>query len=229
MRCAPRSTRRPQRRRAQRLRHQLAHLDHPAAAAEPAAAHRGDAGREGRRLRELVRRLSTRIRRTRTSFQLRGERRPTSTCIPSSCCRRTSARRSTRRAPARSSARPLAKRFSMEGRRQDPDAGRRSSRNKASGETTWTFDLVGIFKAGEEKQRGLENQLLFRWNYFDEGRTFGGGTIGWYIVRVNDPNQADRRSPRRSTRSPPTPITRPRRRPSRPSTSPSSSSSATSA
>ena len=64
--------------------------------------------------------------------------------------------------------------------------------NKASGDTTWTFDIVGIFKAGEEKQRGLEHQLIFRWDYFDEGRTFGNGTIGWYIVRVEDPNQSER-------------------------------------
>ena len=64
--------------------------------------------------------------------------------------------------------------------------------NKASGDTTWTFDVVGIFKAGEEKQRGLENQLIFRWDYFDEGRTFGNGTIGWYIVRVDDPNESER-------------------------------------
>ena len=64
--------------------------------------------------------------------------------------------------------------------------------NKASGDTTWTFDVVGIFKAGEEKQRGLENQLLFRWDYFDEGRTFGNGTIGWYIVRVSDPNESEK-------------------------------------
>ena len=64
--------------------------------------------------------------------------------------------------------------------------------NKASGDTTWTFDIVGIFKAGEQKQRGLENQMLFRWDYFDEGRTFGNGTIGWYIARVNDPNESDK-------------------------------------
>lgn len=64
--------------------------------------------------------------------------------------------------------------------------------NKASGDTTWTFDVVGIFKAAEEKQRGLEHQLLFRWDYFDEGRTFGNGTIGWYIARVNDPNESDK-------------------------------------
>jgi putative ABC transport system permease protein len=64
--------------------------------------------------------------------------------------------------------------------------------NKASGDTTWTFDIVGIFKAGEEKQRGLENQMLFRWDYFDEGRTFGGGTIGWYITRVNNPDESEK-------------------------------------
>ncbi len=64
--------------------------------------------------------------------------------------------------------------------------------NKASGDTTWTFDIVGIFKASEEKMRGLENQMLFRWDYFDEGRGFGNGTIGWYIVRVADPRQSER-------------------------------------
>jgi putative ABC transport system permease protein len=64
--------------------------------------------------------------------------------------------------------------------------------NKASGDTTWTFDIVGIFRAGEEKQRGLENQMLFRYDYFDEGRTFGNGTVGWYITRVDDPNQSEK-------------------------------------
>jgi putative ABC transport system permease protein len=64
--------------------------------------------------------------------------------------------------------------------------------NKASGDTTWTFDIVGIFTAASDKERGLEHQLLFRWDYFDEGRTFGNGTIGWYIVRVNDPGQSQR-------------------------------------
>ncbi len=62
---------------------------------------------------------------------------------------------------------------------------------KSGGDTTWTFDIVGIFKAAEEKMRGLENQLLFRWDYFDEGRAFGDGTIGWYIVRVDDPKRSE--------------------------------------
>jgi putative ABC transport system permease protein len=64
--------------------------------------------------------------------------------------------------------------------------------NKASGDTTWTFDIVGIFKAESDKERGIEHQLLFRWDYFDEGRTFGNGTVGWYIVRVNDPAQSEK-------------------------------------
>ena len=64
--------------------------------------------------------------------------------------------------------------------------------NEASGDTTWTFDIVGIFSAGDEKMRGLENQMLFRWDYFDEARSFGDGTIGWYIVRVADPKESER-------------------------------------
>lgn len=64
--------------------------------------------------------------------------------------------------------------------------------NKSNNETTWTFDVVGIFHASEAKMRGLENQLLFRWDYFDEGRAFGAGTIGWYIVRVSSPDQSEK-------------------------------------
>lgn len=60
-----------------------------------------------------------------------------------------------------------------------------------NGNNTWTFDLVGIFKAREAKQRGQENVLFFRWDYFDEARAFGNGNIGWYVERLRDPNEAD--------------------------------------
>jgi len=56
----------------------------------------------------------------------------------------------------------------------------------------WTFDLVGIYRAAQPELRGIEQQLLFRHDYFDEGRQFGQGTVGWYIVKVNDPADADR-------------------------------------
>jgi len=59
------------------------------------------------------------------------------------------------------------------------------------GSNVWTFDLVGIFHATDPKQVAQENQLLFNWDYFDEARQFGNGNIGWYIIRIADPRQAD--------------------------------------
>ncbi|WP_440222226.1 ABC transporter permease [Dokdonella sp. MW10] len=63
--------------------------------------------------------------------------------------------------------------------------------NKASGDTTWTFDVVGTFSVREEKLRGMEQQLLFRWDYFDEANGYGSGTVGWMITQVEDPNRSD--------------------------------------
>ncbi|MGB7931206.1 MAG: ABC transporter permease [Gammaproteobacteria bacterium] len=61
-----------------------------------------------------------------------------------------------------------------------------------NGGNVWTFDLVGIYRAAQPELRGIEQQLLFRYDYFDEGRQSGQGTVGWYIVRVEDPAEADR-------------------------------------
>ncbi|HOX70918.1 MAG: FtsX-like permease family protein [Dokdonella sp.] len=63
--------------------------------------------------------------------------------------------------------------------------------NKATGDTNWSFDIVGMFKAKEEKMRGAEQQLLFRWDYFDEANSYGAHEVGWLIVQVNDPNKSD--------------------------------------
>lgn len=59
------------------------------------------------------------------------------------------------------------------------------------GNNTWTFDLVGIYHDTDPKQRARENALLFNWNYFDEARAFGNGSVGWYVVKVADPSRAD--------------------------------------
>ncbi|MBI2993252.1 MAG: FtsX-like permease family protein [Gammaproteobacteria bacterium] len=59
------------------------------------------------------------------------------------------------------------------------------------GTNTWIFDLVGIFHASEPKLRNLERQMLFRYDYFDEGRTFEQGTVGWYTIRIDDPGRAE--------------------------------------
>jgi putative ABC transport system permease protein len=65
---------------------------------------------------------------------------------------------------------------------------------KKDGSNTWAFDLVGIFHVQDPKAKGRESALFFNWNYFDESTRFssGGSTVGWYVLRVSDPNQADR-------------------------------------
>jgi len=59
-----------------------------------------------------------------------------------------------------------------------------------SGANDWTFDLVGIFRVSNPKQQSQESVLFFNWDYFDEARAFGNGSVGWYLTRVADRNQA---------------------------------------
>lgn len=59
---------------------------------------------------------------------------------------------------------------------------------KTDGLPSWEFDLVGIY---DGKEKGTDTmQFFFRYDYFDEARQFGEGTVGWYWVRVKDPGQA---------------------------------------
>jgi putative ABC transport system permease protein len=55
-------------------------------------------------------------------------------------------------------------------------------------EMMWEFDLVGIYDGAE--QATDTTQFLFRYDYFDEAREGGRGLVGWYIVRVEDPDRA---------------------------------------
>lgn len=59
------------------------------------------------------------------------------------------------------------------------------------GSLTWTFDLVGTFKNNKDQANG-ESALIFRYDYFDEARQYGKGTVGWFLVKVDDPKNADR-------------------------------------
>lgn len=54
----------------------------------------------------------------------------------------------------------------------------------------WEFDIVGIYEG--TKQGTDETQLFFRYDYFDEARSQGKGQVGWYVVRVTDPDQSER-------------------------------------
>jgi putative ABC transport system permease protein len=52
---------------------------------------------------------------------------------------------------------------------------------------TWEFVVDGIFDNRDPS--GDTNSMLFHYDYFDEARTIVKGTVGWYIVRINDTNR----------------------------------------
>jgi putative ABC transport system permease protein len=58
------------------------------------------------------------------------------------------------------------------------------------GSNTWVFDLVGIYRVANPEARGNENNFWFNYDYFDEARQFGQGTVGRYAVKLSDPQQA---------------------------------------
>ena len=59
---------------------------------------------------------------------------------------------------------------------------------KKDGGRTWEFDLVGIYDGAE---KGTDtSQFFFRYDFFHETRAFGQGLVGWYAVRVTDPDRA---------------------------------------
>jgi putative ABC transport system permease protein len=58
------------------------------------------------------------------------------------------------------------------------------------GANTWVFDLVGIYHVTHVEARGNENNFWFNYDYFDEARQFGQGTVGRYAVKLADPQQA---------------------------------------
>jgi putative ABC transport system permease protein len=59
----------------------------------------------------------------------------------------------------------------------------------ADGSNNWEFDLVGIFDTQNPKERSMYEMMLFHHEYFDEARQFGKGTIGWIVIRTEDPDR----------------------------------------
>jgi putative ABC transport system permease protein len=56
------------------------------------------------------------------------------------------------------------------------------------GSLDWTFDIVGSIAVKDATQAGAQaTTLLFHYDLFDEGRSFGKGTVGWFEERVTDP------------------------------------------
>jgi len=61
------------------------------------------------------------------------------------------------------------------------------------GSKNWQFDIVGILHSTDKKTGGFFDQMfLLNWKYFDDTTPYKQGTVGWYVTRVVDVNQADR-------------------------------------
>jgi putative ABC transport system permease protein len=55
------------------------------------------------------------------------------------------------------------------------------------GDDAWQFEIVGIYDGAK---KGTDTSgFFFRYDYFDEGRARGEGDVGWYVVRVKDPDR----------------------------------------
>lgn len=52
----------------------------------------------------------------------------------------------------------------------------------------WEFEIVGIY---DGTGSGVDTTtFFFRHDFFDENRAFGEGLVGWYTIRVTDPDRA---------------------------------------
>ena len=58
-----------------------------------------------------------------------------------------------------------------------------------NGQQMWEFDIVGIYDS--EKKGADTTQFFFRQDYFDEAQSVAEGMVGWYLIRVDDPDQAE--------------------------------------
>ena len=58
---------------------------------------------------------------------------------------------------------------------------------KDDGSLNWVFDIVGSFDSTDKSQL---QTVLFHYEYFDEGRSFGRGNVGWFEERIDQPSQA---------------------------------------
>jgi putative ABC transport system permease protein len=54
-----------------------------------------------------------------------------------------------------------------------------------SGGTTWEFNIVGLYDGEPAVDR---TQFFFRYDYLEENSQYGGGLVGWYIVKIADPS-----------------------------------------
>jgi putative ABC transport system permease protein len=59
--------------------------------------------------------------------------------------------------------------------------------NKSGGQV-WDFEIAGIFE--NDDPRGNTQLMLIQYDYFDEGRAFGQGGMGWFIIGIDSAGNA---------------------------------------
>jgi putative ABC transport system permease protein len=59
---------------------------------------------------------------------------------------------------------------------------------RGDGSYDWQFTVDGIYD--NKDPSGDVNSVFFNYDYLDESRTIGKGTVGWYIVRIADSAQS---------------------------------------
>ena len=52
----------------------------------------------------------------------------------------------------------------------------------------WEFNIRGIYHG--TRAQDDTTQFWFHWDFLDERRVFGKGDVGWYVVRVTNPDQS---------------------------------------
>jgi putative ABC transport system permease protein len=53
---------------------------------------------------------------------------------------------------------------------------------------TWEFNIRAIYEGS--RQGDDESQFWFHWKFLEESRPWGKGTVGWYTVKVDDPDNS---------------------------------------
>ena len=62
---------------------------------------------------------------------------------------------------------------------------------REDGSMEWPLELVGLLNAGPDDDRAF-NEVYFNYDYLDEARAMGKGTVHQYAVLIDDPKNADR-------------------------------------
>ena len=63
---------------------------------------------------------------------------------------------------------------------------------RKNGDKTWPFTVVGIYKTAKDAPNGVDQMFFLHWKYFDEANLYSQHEVGWYVVKLADPKQADK-------------------------------------